>query len=358
MSDQRCDTRFEKLSLSDRDEYLDFLVEAHQDRFDSLRFRDRASADRSWRWKYVDNPGAAEESPLVWLARIGGKIVGQFCLMPVTLKIDGKTCNGGWFQDFIVLPQYRKMGIGRSLVSHVMKDSAEYLDILLVAGTNDISYSIFKKAGLIDAGRIPLYVRLNRLKLFYMLFDIRRYPGGNKKNIFIKEIAFFDDPFNKLWEAASATFGLVVRRDSAYLNWRFVGQHCWGYRIFKASRKDSDDPAGYIVVREGESRGLRTGVVTDIFASGNDPDIITSLFDFAVSYFSKRRDIAIVRCDVLNKGFGRILRRRGFVSIPSDTRFMFKTIKDGPCVAFFADRDNWFLDYSDSDLDLSGQRST
>ena len=103
---------------------------------------------------------------------------------------------------------------------------------------------------------------------------------------------------------------------------------------------------------------MRTGVITDIFASGNDPDIMTSLVDFAVSHFSKRDDIALIRCDMLNKDAGRALRECGFVGIPSGTRFMFTNIKGGLDAAFFADRGNWFLDYADSDLDLSGQRIT
>jgi hypothetical protein len=36
---------------------------------------------------------------------------------------------------------------------------------------------------------------------------------------------------------------------------------------------------------------------------------------------------------------------------------MFTNIKVDSNAAFLADRDNWFLDYSDSDMDLSSQRS-
>ncbi len=348
--------QFEKLSTENRDEYLDFLIEAHRDQFNRQRFKERESVNIFLQWEYIDNPGAAKDCPFIWLARMDGKIAGHFCVMPAALKINDKAYKGGWCQDLIVSRQYRKMGIGRSLVSHVIKEAAKYLDLLLVAGTNDASYLICKNAGFIDTGNIPLYVRVNRLKLGN--FSIKLFSRAKSTDIYIKEITSFDDSFDKLWLTASPAFGFIIRRDSAYLNWRFVSQPYPGYKIFKAFRKDTDDTAGYIVLREGESRGLRTGVITDIFASLKDPDIITSLIDFAISHFSKRDDIALIRCDVLNKDIGKALKKHGFASIYSNARFMAIDTKNELGAAFFTRRDNWFLDYADGDLDISGQRRT
>ena len=228
-------------------------------------------------------------------------------------------------------------------------------------------------------GYIPLYVRINRLnhiirskvnnrllapflnilgssavKIIYMPSQVIRYTYGWKKDIFITEIAYFDNSFNKLWEDASGSFGLIVRRDNAYLNWRFVNQPYWKYKIFKAFRKDNDNPVGYIVLREAVSRGLRVGVITEIFAAPDDSSIIVSLVNFAISYFAQKNEVDLVRCNMLNKDFGRVLKKCGFINIQSSSRFMFTNVNQELDAAFFASRNNWFLDYADSDLDLSG----
>jgi GNAT superfamily N-acetyltransferase len=362
----------ERFLVKDKKEYTDFLIAAYKDQFNSQRFSETGSVNKFWQWEHIDNPAATKDLPNIWLVRIDGKIAGQFCLMPIALKVGDKIVKGGWCQNFIVLPQYRKMGIGRTLVSHVTKTYKDHLDALLVAGTNDTSYSIFKNTGITDAGYIPLYVKISRidgivngkiknkllaslismlgnaaLGLFNFPAHLRRYFKTSSAGIAIKEVSSFDDSFDKLWESASAGLGLVVRRDSAYLNWRFVSQPYWGYKIFKAFRKNSPDTAGYIVLRKGESRGLRTGVISDIFASVNDHAAIKALVDFAVSYFKKKDGIDIIRCDLLNKHVGKMLRRSGFLRVPSNARLMFADIKN-------EGRDNWFFDYSDSDLDIFG----
>ena len=358
-----------------RSELLSFLKAAYADQFNAPEYQDEKDITERWEWANIKNPNKGSFKSLSWICRenTSNKIVGHFGVMPISLKYRDVYCPAVWGRDLIVLPEFRKLGVGPFLTASVLEEVKDEAAIFMIAGLNDNDnvYRMYKKFGFVDMGRIPLYVRANRsfipflsvignfaIKLFYTPSDICRHIRGRNEDVLFKEIARFDDSFNKLWEAASAPFGLIVRRDSAYLNWRFADQPYWDYKIFKASLKGSGDPAGYIVLREGGSRGLRTGVITDIFASGNDPDIMTSLVDFAVSHFSKRDDIALIRCDMLNKDAGRALRECGFVGIPSGTRFMFTNIKGGLDAAFFADRGNWFLDYADSDLDLSGQRIT
>jgi GNAT superfamily N-acetyltransferase len=339
------DIKFERLAVKDKDEYLEFLVEAYGDRLNTGKFSERGLIDRFWQWEYRDNPAAEKEAPAIWLARADGRIAGQFCLMPVIIKIGGGICRGGWCQDFMVLSRYRGSGIGRSLVTRAVKDSSASLDIILVAGTNDASHSIFKDAGFIDMGRMPLYIRPN-------------FPGKKTldADIKIKEIAHFDNSFDGLWGSSSGFFALCAQKDSDYLNWRFAAQPYVGYKVFSAYRGDNGLAAGYIVLREGRSRGFKTGVVTDIFASAEDPDIVRALLDHALIYFSGKRDIALIRCDTFNKWLGSQLKRRWFIKLPSGTRFMIKEIKDGLGVSLSKSRPDWFLNYADSDLDLSGQR--
>jgi len=367
-----------------RSELVEFFKVAYSGEFNSAGYRDGNKIAEKWEWGNTRNPNRSGFRSTSWICRENnsGRIVGHFGIMPVSLRYKGAYYSAVWGRDLIVLPQFRKLGVGPLLTAFVLNEVRNEAAIFMIAGLNDQVYKMYNKFGFADMGHIPLYVRINRLepvirsrmgstvlapllsvfgsillKVFYA--SLRVFGNDRRKAhaVCVDEVAFFDDSFNELWEKASASFNIIVRRDSAALNWRFVGQPYWTYKIFKASRKDKKEPSGYVVVREGHSRGLRTGVIADIFASGNEPDVIRALVDTAVSYFEKKEDIAIIRCDVLDKTVQRVLKKSGFILIPSDTRFMFTNIREDLDPNHFKDRNSWFVDYADSDLDLSGRMS-
>ncbi len=121
------DLIFEKLTMENKEEYTDFLMQAYKDEFHSHLFNDRESVKRRWIWEYVEHQVPIKDKPLIWVLRIGGRMAGQMCVMPVMLNVRGKLCKAGWCQDFIVLPEHRKKGLGYSIVRHVTEESKKYL---------------------------------------------------------------------------------------------------------------------------------------------------------------------------------------------------------------------------------------
>lgn len=370
---------------TDRTELVDFLKAAYADQFNAAEYQNTKSIIERWEWATTRNPHKEGAQSSGWICRENksNKIVGHFGIIPISLKYKNNLYTAVWGRALVVLPEFRQLGIGPFLVASVLKETESKAIAFLIAGGNPEVYAMYKKFGFVDMGHIPLYVRINRIhhiihskvkvrlvssflsmlgdcmvKIMHMPSQIRRYVCKKRKDIVITEITCFDESFNTLWENASASFNLMVKRDSTYLNWRFVDQPYWKYKIFKASRKNNHNPVGYIVLREGESRGLRTGIISEIFAAPNDASVMLSLVNVASSYFAKRNDIALVRCTMLHKEFEHILKRCGFINIPSSSHFMFTNINQEFDRNFFANRDNWFLDYADADLDLSGQRST
>ena len=52
---------------------------------------DAAEANRlRWEWQYRRNPHVASEGPLIWLAREGATVIGQYATMPVRLSLGGR----------------------------------------------------------------------------------------------------------------------------------------------------------------------------------------------------------------------------------------------------------------------------
>jgi len=358
-------------------ELFDFFKTAYSDQFNAADYLDEDKVLRRWKWANLENPHIDKDIFPAWICRDkkNGRIVGHFAVTPISLKFQNTSYPAVWGRDLVILPKYRKLGIGPLLIDSTLKNAGSALAIFLIAGLNDDVYTIYKKLKFTDLEYIPLYVRFQSienivklkirkpfpalilgavgnacLKIFYILAYMRTFSYARNREICISEIKSFDNSFDGLWDKASHSFPIIVMRDQKSLNWRFVNQPYRSYSMFKAEK--DGELKGYIVLREGKIRGLNTGVISDLFAEPNDKATIGTLLNFAVRYFSKKADIDLLRCNILHGSFAEMLKRFGFINLPSSSHFMFINVKEGLDKNFAAKAKNWLITYADSDLDF------
>src|SRR5207248_9289298 len=73
---------------------------------------DSADANRlRWDWQYRRNPNSRAEGPLIWIAREGHTIVGQYAAMPVRLSLQGREIDAAWGMDVMVAPEPQPQGL-------------------------------------------------------------------------------------------------------------------------------------------------------------------------------------------------------------------------------------------------------
>jgi hypothetical protein len=61
-----------------------------------------------WKWCYLDGP----DGPAIdWLAVAGKKVVSQYPVLPLRMKIKGQTCLGAHGFDGMTHPDYQRQGI-------------------------------------------------------------------------------------------------------------------------------------------------------------------------------------------------------------------------------------------------------
>lgn len=375
--------KVERASLVKKEDLIHFFKTAYADQFNAMDYQNEENIIKFWKWANLENPCILKEQFPAWICRDNknNRVIGHFGVMPVLMKFKDSYYPAVWGRDLIIPPEFRKLGIGPFLIESVLEDTRHKAALFLIAGLNDYVYPIYKKFGFIDLGYIPLYIRMNKLnnllrlkihnkaavriletlgeallKIIYMPSSIRRHIYDNNTARFITEVQSFDTSFDKLWEKASPSFSIIIKRDSISLNWRFVHQPYGRYRIFKAETKEDGGLKGYVVLREGQTQGLQIGVISDLFAKADDIYTISSLINFAIQYFEKKPDVDLIRCDILQRNFMRILKNFGFICIRSNSHFMFTNIHQDLDLKFAMDRDNWFINYADSDLDLSGRR--
>lgn len=381
LNEARSRFKVETAESAKKDDIVNFFKVAYSDQFNAPDYHNEEEALKRWGWANVGNPNIQDKQFPAWFCKDAKKdvIAGHLGIIPVSIKVKNNSYATVWGRDMIVSPEWRGQGIASLLFDTIMKKVKNSTIFFLLAGLNDYAVSIYKKLGFIHLGYIPLYVRIIRLdailrkrirnknllnllnilgNIFLKIVYMPSWRSNTRsKSILVTKIRRFDSSFDVLWRKASLSFPIIVKRDMANLNWRFVDQPYWEYIIFKAVDKKEEELKGYAVLREGKSQGLHTGVVTDFFAQPDDRETLIALINFIIRYFEKRTSVDLIRCDIMNRKFERILRKFGFINIRSNTHFMVANInKNIVDPKFIINRNNWFINYADCDLDLSGSR--
>ncbi len=318
--------------------------------------------DLHWEWQFLDNPGNPSSTPEIWIFKDDGQISGQQGAIPVLLKIRDTYYHCSWAIDLMVDPKFRNKGVGYLLAKELNKAA----DISLALGINDPAYQMYLKDGWTDLGFVPRFVKIldarplaekrlrvpiiswglsHLLNLYLYLRDAKLVRRTDKYIVQINEIDHFDDHFDELWERVSQSFPLIARRDSNYLNWRYISLPGMSYKIFQM--KHGGQVSGYIILRTGHESGRRVGYIVDFLVA---PERLTPLIAKAVEYLREEAVTTII-CYVLNKETEVMLEKLGFHRRDSNERFMIKINKPELLSEPLSNRDDWFLVRGDSDMD-------
>src|SRR5439155_9034185 len=178
-------------------------------------------------------PNARPDGPLIWLAREGTTIVGQYAAMPVRLTVQGREIDAAWGMDVMVAPERQRQGLGEDLFRTWDRSVGASLGL----GLSEASYRLFQKLRWPDVGPVPCLVKplsrralrrptwpvgLNRFVSAITLPWIRLIARARPLHGEVRSLRQFDERFTRLWDRIGGKFAFAVRRDAAYLNWKYV----------------------------------------------------------------------------------------------------------------------------------------
>ncbi len=211
-----------------------------------------------------DNPESSGQ-PVVWVARRNGRAVGQVGSMPVCMWWGDREIRASWGLDYFVAPEAE--GLGDSISAHAGVDAEgrsrararprpdqlphlqaarlprPRIRAALPGGVGPGSH----RAAPVGQGRgrcrgaVLERVDVGRASPTRARFpEIRRWlPAG--------EIRRRD--YDELWQRARTGFAMCVRRDAAYVRWRYQRAPNRRYDILEARR--AGELAGFAVSRHG-----------------------------------------------------------------------------------------------------------
>ena len=321
---------------------------------------DAAESSRlRWEWQYRRNPNNPGHEPEIWIAREGPAIIGQYATMPVKLSVGGREVQASWGMDVMVAPERQRQGLGEVLFRTWDRNVGASLGL----GLSESSYRLFQKLRWPDVGPVPCFVKpltrrafrrpnwpvgLNRLVSALTLPVVKIVARTRPLAAEVRMIDRFDESFTQLWEELAPRFDLAVRRDAAYLNWKYV--HAPHVRYSIAALRRDDRNVGYAVYRHiHEPRG-RVTLLVDFLTDPSDEAGVETLLRW-VDREARNADSDKIRGFAMHAGFRRILRRSGYFQVKSSLEFVVKVNGVEVDQSFYEKTDNWHVTLGDSDQD-------
>ena len=321
---------------------------------------DAAESSRlRWEWQYRRNPNNPGHEPEIWIAREGTTLVGQYATMPVKLSVKGDEVQGSWGMDVMVAPERQRQGLGEVLFRTWDRNVGASLGL----GLSDSSYRLFQKLNWPDVGPVPCLVKpltrrafrrpnwpvpLNRLVSAIALPIVKIVARSRPLRAEVRLIQRFDDSFTELWAELAPKFDLAVRRDAAYLNWKYVLAPHVRYSIAVLRRQDRN--IGYAVYRHVHEPRGRVTLLVDFLADPDDEAAVRTLLHW-IDREAAQADSDKIRAFAMHAGFRRILRRSGYFQVKSTMEFVVKVNAIEVPSAFYENTDAWHVTLGDSDQD-------
>ncbi|HUV45622.1 MAG TPA: GNAT family N-acetyltransferase [Dehalococcoidia bacterium] len=326
--------------------------------------RNREQWMQWWHWMYKESPAG---NGRIWLAEHEGRIVGQYPLIFLKLKVGNRIIKASQNIDIMIHPDYRYQGMFSKLERQAL-DEAEKVGVYITIGfPNEAAYPGHMKSGWFDVATMQrLFKPLNwgdtlRIRFRNKLLLKFLAAGGNLtdkvlhtiretpivEGLTISQIPHFDDRIDDFWTMVSNQYQIMVVRNKDYLNWRYVTIPDVEYSIFVAEK--AKKIYGYLVLRCVEYQGRKSGTIFDILTQ-SEP--ITRCLISKVMEHCRQERVAFISYDIIaNKAYLKALRSNGFISLPSRKGARFGAYSSSPHISreFLMDSRNWFVQMGDSD---------
>ncbi len=320
------------------------------------------SSRKRWQWQYLQNPHRPSAGPEIWVAHEGEGVLGQYASMPVALWWGGREVRSSWGMDVFLRPEARGKGVGARLFTAW----SDHVEVALGLGLTPSSYGLFRKLRYADVGPVPFFqkvldpraVATRRLgpalgplaAPFLRAALALRHPArplDAARAVEVRPATGFPAEYDGLWQTARAGYAMCVRRDAAYLRWKYLDCPHVRYDQLEARREGA--LCGFAVSRVAEHQGLKLGWILDLYSAADDDAARDALLQAQLDAFL-RAGVARVQAFAMHAGLQASLRRRGFMPGRSPMQFCVRTrVEDAP----LRDLGRWHVVFGDSDMDRS-----
>jgi hypothetical protein len=321
---------------------------------------DAAEAYRlRWDWQHRRNPYNLTGEPGIWVAREGPTVIGHYQTLPVKLSLKGLEVDGAWGDDAILAPERDRQGLGEALLRTWDRNSGAVLSL----GMSPESRELFKRMQWPHSHIVPCLVKpltrravrlpnlptpVNRLLSGLVYPFVQIVARSRPLRAECEPVRRFDASFTTLWERLAPKFDLAVRRDAAYLNWRYIEPP--HVRYWVVALKRSGEVHGYAVYRHRNEPLGRVTMLVDLLVDPEDISGLKTLLRW-VDRAARAEDTDKVRAFMMHGALRRVLRRNGYFNVKSTLEVNVKVNAVQVPKGFYDETEGWHITHGDSDRD-------
>lgn len=268
--------------------------------------------------------------------------VGRFERIPIRMLVDGQTRTADLMQGLTLAPEFRQWThLRQMLVAGLSAEALEWTTFSF-GFTTAAASKLHATLGGPVLGRVHVFAALLdgatlfRSRKFPPLLNaitgvavgalLQWRPSSPDDSIEVVEVS----EFGRLDELRSASNGgrtVFVRKDTLYLNWRYVERPGAIYRRLFALR--SGRPAGFLVWRADEIN--RDGHILELIARDGDLAVLDALLHFAREQMRAAGVGLVMASFPGDSPSGRALRRARFVNWMTFWKNMHLIVTPGQC---------------------------
>jgi hypothetical protein len=312
------------------------------------------------RWDWARrNPVNASAEPSYLIVREGPTVIAACPLTSVRVSIRGLEADGAWSADPLVAAERQRQGLGEALLRAWDRHAGVALGVGLSEGTRfllnktrwppAVTLGCLVKPLSRRALRRPTWpTSVNRLVSIVALPVVRVVARARPLREHVEVVRRFSRDLDHLWERVAPRLDLAVRRDSAYLNWKFIEPPHVRYSV--AVLKRDDEPHGYAVYRHRREPQGRVTQIVDLLVDPDDERGLKTLLRW-IDREARTEDSDKIRCYVQHAKFRRVLRRSGYFVVKSDVLLNAKVNAVQVPPDFYENTDGWHFTWGDGDLD-------
>ena len=317
---------------------------------DALRLR--------WNWA-CRNPSNTSTEPSFLIVREGPTVIAASQLIPVRVSLRGLEVEGVWSGDPLVAAERQRRGLGESLLRTWDRQSGVALGAALSDGTRflleklrwppPVPLGCVVKPLSRRALRRPTWpMPVNRLVSALTLPFVKIVARGRPLREQVEVVRRFSRDMDRVWERVAPGLDLAVRRDAAYLNWKYAEPPHVRYSM--AILRRDEEPHGYAVYRHLREPQGRVTQIVDFLVDPADERGLKTLLRW-IDREARAEDSDKIRCYVQHAKFRRVLRRSGYFVVKSNVLINVRVNAVQVPRDFYENTEGWHFTWGDGDLD-------
>ena len=301
-----------------------------------------------------------------------GRLIAEAATVPVGVRLSGKSATAGLALNPLIDPDFEGRGVHLDLLRRLDAIAAEQNVAFSYAFPDDASLPILtKQGGFKEVASLSLLIRPLKPETLAMKTTgsrviartatiarmVWRTPPAVKQRdvpgLTIDQVTDFDEPFAVFWRRVQSRTPLIVERDSAYLNWRYIEAPGREYAAFAA--RSEGKVRAIIVLRATTLGRFSAGLIVDMIveASGEGRAAGRLLIDHAGAHFHDQDLDMLATLSLRHTDEFRLFRASGFWMPPKflephPLHFVVRSHAEEANAAY--DLHNWFLTLGDSQI--------